>query len=130
MVKSQNKPPHLSPLWSPVLSVPLHHVGLPETIVLCMEQLYSNGNKSDYESKQMHGVKKCTSVFWSPFPKGASCVLRTAFTNLSICQKFRERRTSHDWVKQVMAKLVSAALVLDTPQRKRPPSFYFVTVSS
>lgn len=62
MVKSQNELPHLSPLWSPLLPVLVSYASS-----LCIEQLYGHGNKSDYQSKQMHRIKKkYTSLFSDP----------------------------------------------------------------
>ena len=60
---------------------------------ICAEQLYSDGNKSDYRSKPMHGIKKCASLFSGPVSSyGAVCVLKAAVTRLGICQSFRVRR--------------------------------------
>lgn len=115
MVRSQNEPPHLFPCGcSPVSSsTPCWF----DASSVCTKQLYSNGNKSDYQSKQMHGIKQKVyfAVVWSSFPKGTGCLLRAAFTNLSMSE-LGERRMSHDWVscsqeKQLMAKPVSVAPV-------------------
>lgn len=55
---------------------------------LCIDQLYSDGNKSDYQSKQMHGIKQKVyfTVFCPVFSLRTACVLRATFTSFRICQ--------------------------------------------
>ena len=54
---------------------------------LCIDQMYSDGNKSDYQRK-MHGIKQKVyfTVFCPVFPLRTACVLRATFTSFTICQ--------------------------------------------
>ena len=61
---------------------------LMPALPLCIDQLYSDGNMSDHQSKQMHGIKQNAdvTVFCPAFSLGTACVLGATFTSFRICQ--------------------------------------------
>ena len=70
---------------------------LMPALPLCIDQLYSDGNMSDHQSKQMHGIKQNAdvTVFCPAFSLGTACVRELPS---QVLEFVRERKTLHDWV--------------------------------
>ena len=91
---------------------------------LCIDQVYSDGNKSDYQSKCMELNKKCTyfTVFCPVFSLRTACVLRapfTSFNNLSGKGKLYTTGFPAAQKNRWWEKLVSVAFSSDTSTERR-----------